>query len=57
VLRYLYALCVRLTATQLYIGEACWAFLFGVIIGACTIVGDSSIIEYIENRPIWRKYI
>jgi hypothetical protein len=38
VLRYpLYLLVsVRLTAIQLYIGEACWAFLFGVIIGAYT---------------------
>ena len=46
--------CIRLTIFQLYIGEACWAFLFGVIIGRHTSLVWAT--EYPENRSIWSKY-
>ena len=45
-----------LTRFQLYIGEACWAFLFGVVIGGCSvyIVGR---LKLIGLRAVWRQHL
>jgi hypothetical protein len=39
---------------QLYIGEACWAFLFGVIIGASTIIAPRIYSPHFDHSwPSW----
>lgn len=46
------------TLGQLYIGEACWAFLFGVVIGTTLSILSSSLVVFtVKHRTLRSGYL